>query len=309
MRDDSLEDINSKSVSELQKLWTNEARSVLESFHDVSCEEIETVLELRRKLQPDFERHFGGHVPDDIGGDVKLLRFLRKAKQNVDEALRGFQSMLEWRERNGVNAVRERLIAEDASVESLLESMKSKRSRGLFPFFAFDKRGDILDIWVFGNQYEDPTELSVDEFVREHILMAEFRSIVLDRLSRRQNRLVKFLWFLEVSKTTFRQRVWCPYYIHVAVIDQRYYPSQNSNILVIGGSRFMQLVWKVMCHVTDEDTKRDIYVIDSNTLEDNPLVEQAPDQLTDACLPSFLGGDVTEKRGVGTSKLKLSNFL
>ena len=301
--------INSNNISQLRGLWTNQSRSVLESFHDVTCEEIEQVLELRGRLREDFERHFGNRVPDDVGGDIKLLRFLRKSNMNIDQAQRGVQSMLEWRDQNRVNDIRKQLIAENASIESLLKPMKSTRMRGLFPFFSLDKKGDIVDIWVFGDQYENPTNMSVQEFVHEHIQLAEFRSILLDRLSRSQNRIVKFLWLIDVSGSTFRQRVWCPYFIHVAVIDQRYYPTQNSNILVIGGSRFVQLVWKCMCHVTDEDTKRDMFLFDANALKDSPLVEQAPDQLIEDCIPQFLGGCVTDELGVGTARQKLSTFL
>lgn len=309
MSPDYLDPINSSNISQLRGLWTNQSRSVLESFHDVTCKEIEQVLEMRSRLREDLERHFGSNVPDDVGGDIKLLRFLRKSDNNIDQAVRGVQSMLEWRDQNHVNEIRERLIAENASIESLLKPMKSTRTRGLFPFFSLDKKGDIVDIWVFGDQYENPTQMTVQEFVHEHIQLAEFRSILLDRLSRSQNRIVKFLWLIDVSESTFRQRVWCPYFIHVAVIDQRYYPSQNSNILVIGGSRFVQLVWKCMCHVTDEDTKRDMFLFDANALKDSPLVEQAPDQLIEDCMPKFLGGYVTDELGVGTARQKLSTFL
>lgn len=309
MDPDYFDPINSGNISQLRGLWTNQSRSVLESFHDVSCEEIEQVMELRGRLTKDMERHFGGNVPDDVGGDIRLLRFLRKSNNNIDQAVRGFQSMLEWRDQNRVNEIREKLISENASIESLLKPMKSTRMRGLFPFFSLDKKGDIVDIWVFGDQYENPTGMTVQEFVHEHIQLAEFRSILLDRLSRTQNRVVKFLWLIDVSASTFRQRVWCPYFIHVAVIDQRYYPAQNSNILVIGGSRFVQLVWKCMCHVTDEDTKRDMFLFDANALKDSPLVEQAPDQLIEDCIPKFLGGYVTDELGVGTARQKLSTFL
>ena len=184
--------------------------SILETFEDVSAEEVVKVVQLRNLAKDMFELHFAEQygllgkptkeidLPSNVCGDVKLLRTLRFCQGDVMQALDELKAFLAWRRRYGLEKVRQKLVSEDMCFKELKKLFTIGNRGGCYPFLTQEANGDITDLWVLREQTdEDRTEV-MDDFY-SHVLLNEFRSIVLDGLSRKKRRIVCTTVILDCS--------------------------------------------------------------------------------------------------------------
>ena len=58
-------------------------------------------------------------LPDSVAGDVQLLRYVRSCRGDVGRAVEKLQKCLAWRQDNDVDVVRQAIIENDWSFETL----------------------------------------------------------------------------------------------------------------------------------------------------------------------------------------------
>lgn len=191
------------------------ASSVLDTFEDVSSEEVAVVVHLRALTKPIFEEYYKNQerpesllhfqeagvppeLPRDVCGDVKLLRILRTCQGDLSLAVSEVRALLHWRQAWGVDAIRKNLLAGNMSIETLKKAFTIGKDGGCYPFFSQDENGDITDIWVVKAQTEED-EGEMEDDLLSHIKLFEFRAIVLDCLSYMKRRVVGYKVILDCS--------------------------------------------------------------------------------------------------------------
>eukprot|EP00924_Labyrinthula_sp_SR-Ha-C_P008249 maker-scaffold_11-snap-gene-7.4-mRNA-1 protein AED:0.01 eAED:0.01 QI:64/0.5/0.6/1/0.5/0.4/5/86/696 len=191
---EALEDVPNDRYSSMGSPYSwSPPQSVLETFTDVSREEVHMVNNFARASEPLFSQYYqriGMSAVNDISGDVRLLRFLRSSSYDFQEALKRVDEFLNWRLRFDVNEIRMRLFNSDASISKLKRSFSIGNKGGCYPFFMESPvDGDVVDIFIVREQDKDDED-SVLKALYDHITLAEFRSIFFDSLSRLRRRVV-----------------------------------------------------------------------------------------------------------------------
>ena len=89
----------------------SQASAAASSAFAESPEELAGLVALTELLAPDLPDAGSASWYPEVHGEVRLLRFLRKAKGDVVGAAGRYREMLAWRREEDVDAVRERLVA------------------------------------------------------------------------------------------------------------------------------------------------------------------------------------------------------
>ena len=186
--------------------------TILETFEDVSAVEVSKVRHLKTLLKETYAKYWRDYYqvdreisfPSDVCGDVKLLRTLRLCSGNVDKTVDEVKKFLTWRKEYDIEDIRSLLIEKNYSLEELRERVVIRDRHLFFPLFAQDACGDFIDVYGLSPKAENYVALIPDYF-RTYATICEFKSIVLDRLSRLQRRVIKVSIVINGSVVTDSQ--------------------------------------------------------------------------------------------------------
>jgi len=211
----------------------------------------------------------------DVHGDVRLLRFLRK---HGAEAAREYQAMLSWRgtcsledelrvsprcsqEAFTSHATLYQLMPVDIELSWAGESSRTREEVDgtmRMSLGGWDTHGLAAAVC-------DGGELSERDFARYWTRVNEMISLSLDGLSREEGRLVGFKVECDFSGTSWRQ--FSKPFLDLMKVWARlsdYYPSTSTEILFLNTPTFFNLVWTFIQPVLNDDTKSKIRVVPKN---------------------------------------------
>jgi hypothetical protein len=128
-------------------------------------------------------------------GDFKLLRFLRSNCDDPFSAARSFKVYLTWREENGIERIRERIITSNFNYINKYPSahcITSKLSNELEKLKLLDTFGlpNLKDIYKYQPSLLSKSNITSEEYILFINYIVEYKSLVLEQLSYAQNRLI-----------------------------------------------------------------------------------------------------------------------
>ena len=190
----------------------NAGVAVLESFAGVAPHEIEAVRQLQRYLAgARFQRgDLLRKQPVYVRGEVALLRIVRFPQENVERIRAMLNARLALDSSTKAQVLREggRTLHTLPGAETMrAATWQTNEWAGL------DAHGDLVMYERWGAL--DPAtvleKLEVEEFAEWNAFRFEARAIVLDMLSRRALRVVRFAIVIDMEGTGFRHRKLMPY--------------------------------------------------------------------------------------------------
>ena len=127
----------------------------------------------------------------EVVGDRKILRFLR-GHGSVEKATVMMRNFLQWREANGVDAVRAAIV--EGGLDHPLRFPNGEKILALIPQLviaprAFDRQGAPLcvDQYAF-SPVEVLRRITIDEYIVFVVHCLEYRSLVVEQLSEQRER-------------------------------------------------------------------------------------------------------------------------
>ncbi len=216
--------------------------SVLLSNFDATEAEVASVITLQSELG-----NTATTQPQDVGGDVALLRFLRFAQRSVAEAKTNFTTSMLLRGGEGTEPFdaakcrAELFNAHDGSLKSFSELTGAEELQTVWPHrdrLGFTRDGAGL---LFHESFAgvDPAGLAaMDEarYIQLCQARVELKFVLLDRISRSRKRIVLPIYTVDVSGLRLEHRRAIPRYKlrQRAIHPVRYGVRAAKKILVIG---------------------------------------------------------------------------
>lgn len=146
---------------------------------------------------------------DDVVGDLRIWRFCLGHNKDVPKAAKFFGKMLEWREAQGMKALRERLVNGGLVMRGFSheEEVLAVQPMALFGADKVSRNGDLVTVEYFGHSDAGKTkgELGEKKLMQFGLELMETRSVILDRMSREQGRMVCMCRILDMSGYTLSQ--------------------------------------------------------------------------------------------------------
>jgi len=231
-----------------------------------------TLLRMRALLADDLAR-VEEWLPD-VHGDVRMLRFLRKCKGEEIVAVEWYRQMLEWRRKEGVDVIRQRLVQQQMTPHD-------------FPFHAELQALMPVTVWsesprahvdaiqvIYNGRWKTrglvrairSGQITEQDFLRYWVFINEWLSLRIDSLSRQHGRIagIKLVCDMrdadplkQFSKTFFTMMgPW-------AAMSQDNYPMTSCNIYFVDAPKFFGVVWALIAPMLNEDTRSKITFTDS----------------------------------------------
>lgn len=123
----------------------------------------------------------------EVVGDRKLLRFIRGHEYNVDKACEMITKFLQWRDSNGVDEIREKIVSGELDHPSKFPRgayiLKAIPQLVIAPYALDRKRAPIC---VETYKFRPPQllkELSIPEYINFLIHCLEYKSLILEQMS------------------------------------------------------------------------------------------------------------------------------
>lgn len=163
----------------------------------LKIEQLDNLLPQQQKTLDDFKQLISedlaaapGH--DAVTGDVRLLRFLRATKYEITESAEMFRRMMTWRVEENIDAIHDDIVAQKLEPTQLPGYQKFVRYLPIRFYLAQDFEGnpicrDMLGGYDIKGALADMGEPAIRKFWIYH---QEYRMLLLDKLSREQNRMV-----------------------------------------------------------------------------------------------------------------------
>jgi len=242
-----------------------------------SADERATLARLSALLADELPASGAADSFQEVHGEARLLRFLRKAKGDADEAAARYREMLEWRRDNGVDVVRGRLVAEqmapaamphfelmqqlmpvtiwhDEADSGAVPGVPNGEGHGVQTFHIgrWDARGMV--------EARRTGALSEAEFLRHWTYANEYVSLQLERLSRERGSVAELQLVCDFSGANLRQisrsffRMTAPW----AKMSQDNYPSTSADIVFLNAPAFFTGIWGLVSPMIGEQTRSKI---------------------------------------------------
>ena len=175
---------------------------LLESFVGVGPHEVEAVKRLRRELVGESQLR---SQPAHVVGSVALLRIVRDNEPSMELAKRMFET------RAGLNssAVHREILDGGLTLSTLPGTAElHAASWQTNEWLATDKHGDVVvyERWGAVDPSRFMAEFTLEQYAQWSVYRWEARSMVLDQLSRRAGKVVRFVNVLNVKGATFESR-------------------------------------------------------------------------------------------------------
>ena len=182
--------------------------TLLESFSGVSLLEIRAVHTLRAELDRDDVDL--SELPDHIGGGGALLRIVRHRMPSVQYVRR----MLAARSKLGSDAIYSQITEERLSMSTLPGTAEAQAATWhTNEWVGLDAEGDVIvyERWGPGDPSLVLADLPLAQYTRWNAFRVEARAMVLDALSRRAQRVVRFTFVIDLKGVDIGHRKCIPY--------------------------------------------------------------------------------------------------
>lgn len=169
--------------------------------------EISAVNQLKLKLQNEFLLHpYIKHVL----GDVALLRYLRAQKLSITDAYAKIINTLELRENFESNQIFDEILQNDLSFDQLHGFHElQEASHEINPFLGrTEDKGHIVWYERWGNIDSDKflSQISMQKYKKIRLYQLEYLSMLLDKFSRKEKRMVGFVVIMDCKGSTYQSR-------------------------------------------------------------------------------------------------------
>ena len=229
------------------------------------------IAEMRAKL---IER--GRRVPEEmpeLGGPLRLLRFIQGYDFDVGEATELYESMMVWRAKKDVNTIRAWLLErwnDDIhqiegipmwdEVQACVPTRQNVRSDRSPHVFVIESTGKIDAAAL--------VEIGEAEYKAYTMYVMEHKSILLDRLSREQRMVVKTSQIRDmvdapITSWLFNRGAF-PMTQSTIKMAQGAYPETVDKIFIVHAPWLMSNIWKIVQSWMAPKTREKVFVFSSD---------------------------------------------
>jgi hypothetical protein len=136
---------------------------------------------MKESLKADLQARSRG----DIDSDHRLLHFYRGRKLHLDEAIKGYREHMLWRNKNNIDAIHDKMIAENLNPYT---APHGKLIIDLMPqtpcsFQYCDKDGNPLCVEYYGFNPENLAKVPSDTYMEWFVYASEYKMLLLEHFS------------------------------------------------------------------------------------------------------------------------------
>ena len=218
-------------------------------------EEAPGLLELQALLADEIAAHLVEHSPpwEELVGEIRLLRFLRGHDGNAGAAAASYKKMLHWRAAEGVDAIREDIVAKDLQLD-WSEFPRGNEVAKLFPMAlncGSDEHGHIVQCentgMVDANCMDELGDEAAAVIKNGFKYMLECRNLLHDRLSRKTGQMIMGVHVRDMGQAGVN--VIAPKNVAMAKflgeMAQDNYPETQDRILFTNAPVFMRAIMAI----------------------------------------------------------------
>jgi len=250
----------------------------------------EAVREMKKELQADLLS-----VPDfdELVSDVRFLRFLRGHLFNIGTACEMYRKMLAWRVAKNVNAIREDIVSRNLQPQDFPHYGRVARYCPSDMTYGVDIEGRPLQIELVGraNPKKMQSSFSEEEWIRYTIYCTEYNSIMLNKLSKEQNTLVKITIIYDLNgagKGHMSKQALDILRSGIKITGENY-PESMQACFIVNAPTIFSLAWKLIKPMLAERTVKKIKILGAS------FQKTLHQFISDDNLPVEYGGNRTEK--------------
>ena len=261
--------------------WASMASNSTLDFNDSlpSSIELENIQTLRSLLGVLLTEGPLSLQPENTS-DFKLLRFLRGYENSVEEAEAAYREMAKYREENGFNQLRQKLIERGKKDPNYWEEYKPVMdiiSKGVRYEYGRDKANNVVTVTDIG-------ALDIRAIIKHNLanlwsemalMTEEYSNLKLHDLTVERGRLVARHDIINVSNFgVFQWNKACYDLITKVFAGNKHYPECVVKITSCGNGSVAVIAWKVMKHFVPERTKKKLSVLGTTFVPS--LVQEVP---------------------------------
>lgn len=227
--------------------------------------------------------------PENVS-EFKMLRFLRGYAGDVAAAEKAYRNMADFRGKQGLDKLREKLLAKDCQSPHLLKEFApiiDCVSRGVRHHYGMDTYGNLLTMTDIGAlDLRAIIKGGLEELYTRFCLMTEEHgNILLHKLSCKAGKLVARHDVINVVNFGFFQWNKACYDLLTPIFEGgKHYPESVRKITSCGNGSVAVAAWQIMKHFIPDRTKRKLRVLGTSFVPD--LLTEIPLQ----CIPLVWGG-------------------
>jgi hypothetical protein len=230
--------------------------------------QLAAISELRERCAEDLAQ--AAPFPEVVG-NLRILRFLRGHKFNVEVASDMYRNMLRWRKRHGVDAVRQQIVQGGLRPSDYPGYERFVRFYPSAVDVCRDKKGRPVAIERVGAI--QPKKMlscfSLAEWLRFHIFCCEFTSLMLQRLSEQHGRLVRILLLYDLEgcgPQHLRTKAGIDVFRRTVAITQDNYPETMEDCFLVNVPRIFTMAWSLLKSALAERTVSKIQILGSKDM-------------------------------------------
>jgi len=169
----------------------------LDSKGLLEIEQLDNLMPQQQQTLDDFKQLISEDLAaapgrEAVTGDVRLLRFLRASKYEINESAEMFRRMMEWRAEENIDDIHDDIVSNNLGPTQLPGYQKFSRYMPIRYYLAQDLEGnpicrDMLGSYDIKACVADMGEKAIFKFWIYH---NEYRMLLLDKLSQEQRRMV-----------------------------------------------------------------------------------------------------------------------
>jgi hypothetical protein len=230
--------------------------------------QLAAVKELRERCAEDLAQ--AAPFPEVVG-DLRILRFLRGHKFNIEVASEMYRGMLRWRKRHGVDAVRQQIVQGGLRPCDYPGYERFVRYYPSAVDVCRDKKGRPVAIERVGaiQPKKMMSSFSLAEWLRFHIFCCEYTSLTLQRLSDQQGRLVRILLLYDLEgcgPQHLRTKAGIDTFRRTVAITQDNYPETMEDCFLVNVPRIFTMAWALLKSALAERTVSKIQILGSKDM-------------------------------------------
>lgn len=220
----------------------------------------------------------------EVHGEVRLLRFLRKAKGRVDVAACRYREMLQWRRDADVDAVRDDLVQQSRRATGMRASdirhfrpmqrmmpvtiwADQQRSTELAAATGLQLQPEGLQVFHIGRwdsrslvAAKRRGEFTQEDFMEHWVYANEYVSLELERLSQERGEVAGLQLVCDFRGSSLRQvsRSFFKMVAPWAAMSQDNYPSTSEDIVFLNTPGFVTAIWGLISPMIGQQTQSKI---------------------------------------------------
>lgn len=281
----SLSSSNGGSFKKGKSGWTKQERLELESLEIFNVTQMKALEMMRTECALELDQ-IESH--EDITSDRRLLRFLRGHKFDMATACQMYKNMLQWRQEQNIDAIREEIISKNLEPKDFPHHGRVVRFLPLHQHHGYDLEGRPVQIKLVGriDTKKLLSSFQEEEFLRYHIYGMEYSSLLLDQLSKERKSMVRTVLIFDLAGLNMSHvRGSAMDLLRKALkITQDYYPESMHRCYILNAPKVFSMFWQVIKPLLAERTVRKVQVLGSSYQAD--LLSTIPAE----SLPVSLGG-------------------